>query len=169
MSVKAVHKKWEIVKICWNIIEENNEVVRRLSPKVNVLEQFCRKNGLQELKENWRKNVETEIELKEKELEELTNKKKLEMFKECRIKLNSLIVDWKETPGKDEEIKYGMLKENIERERMDQVLCRHGVNVDDQNVKRRQPLEDDMKTVVKEVDSLCSSLCLKKKTESHKM
>ena len=48
---------------------------------------------------------------------------------------------------------------------MDQVLGRHGVNVDDQNVKRRQPLEDDRMTVVKEVDSLCSSLCLKKKTE----
>ena len=102
--------------------EQQNEGVT----KVNVLEQFCRKNGLQELKENWRKNVETEIEFKEKELEELTNKKKLakskkrklEMFKECRIKLNSLIVDWKETPGKDEELKYGMLKENIERERM---------------------------------------------------
>ena len=33
MSVKVVHKKWEIVKICLSIIEENNEIVRRLSPK----------------------------------------------------------------------------------------------------------------------------------------
>ena len=48
---------------------------------------------------------------------------------------------------------------------MDQVLGRHGLNVDDQNVERRQPQEDDRKTVAKEVDSLCSSLCLKKKTE----
>ena len=72
--------------------------------------------------------------MKEKEFVELTNKKKLakskkrrlETFKECRTKLNSLIIDWKETPGKDEEIKYGMLKENMERERMDQVLGRHG-------------------------------------------
>ena len=76
MSVKAVHKKWEIVKICWNMIEENNEVVRRLSPKVNVLEQFCRKNGLKEQKDNWRMTVENEIEMKEKEVEELREKKK---------------------------------------------------------------------------------------------
>ena len=102
--------------------------------KVNVLEQFCRKNGLQEQKENWRKSVETEIELKEKEVEELNEKKKqakskkrkFEMFKECRAKLNSLIVDWKETLGKDEETSFGKLKESIEREKMDQVLGRHG-------------------------------------------
>ena len=51
------------------------------------------------------------------------------------------------------------------------MLGRHGVNGDDQNVSRRQPLEDDRKTVFKEVDSLktelslCLSLCLQEKTD----
>ena len=65
-------------------------------------------------------------ELNEKKKQAKSKKRKLEMFKECRAKLNSLIVDWKETLGKDEETSFGMLKESIERERMDQVLGRHG-------------------------------------------
>ena len=116
MSVKLVYKKWEIVKICLNVIEDNEEIVRRLTPKqkkkemiiwndddernvvklrmrnvrflnlkngkqigenkVNVLEQFYKKNGMTEQKENWRMTVDNEIEMKEKEVEELREKKK---------------------------------------------------------------------------------------------
>ena len=33
MAVKAVHKKWEIVKLCLKIIEENHEIVKTMSLK----------------------------------------------------------------------------------------------------------------------------------------
>ena len=150
LSKSLVHKKWETLKISLHFIEENKEIVRRLSPKEkkkemlawndedernvtmfmvrnvrylnpkngrmngankeNVLEQFCRKKGLHEQKEKWRKDIETEIDLKEIEVEEIkrktkqakSKKKKLEMFKECRAKLDSILVDWKEIPGRDE-------------------------------------------------------------------
>ena len=121
--------------------------------------------------------------MKEKEVEELnkkkkqakSKKKKLEMFKECRARLNSMIVDWKETPGRDEDTSYGVWKENVMKERMDKMLDRHGMNVE--NVRNvdvdvdivggRQPHEDDRKTVTgKKDDSLVvGRLCLKKKTE----
>ena len=36
--------------------------------KVNVLEQFCKKNGLAEQKESWRMTVENEIKIKKLKL-----------------------------------------------------------------------------------------------------
>ena len=152
----------------------------------NVLEQFCRKKGLQDEKENWRQNIEIEIDLKESEVEELrkknkqakSKKKKLEMFKECRAKLSSIIVDWKETPGRDEDKSYGMWKEIVMNERMD----KNGRNVENNRnvdavdddiadiVGGRQPQEGNKKTVIGKKDDilLFGSLCLKKKTEEKK-
>ena len=57
-----------------------------------------------------------------------SRKQKLELFKECREKLYSLIIDWKETQGKDEERKYGMLKERLKKERMIIMLGRNEEN-----------------------------------------
>jgi hypothetical protein len=116
LSKSLVHKKWETLKICLHFIEENKEIVRRLSPKEkkkemlawndedernvtmfmvrnvrylnpknarmngankeNVLEQFCRNKGLHEQKEKWRKVIETEIDFKEIEVEEIKRKTK---------------------------------------------------------------------------------------------
>ena len=167
-----------MLKICLNVIEENEEIVRRLTPKekkkemiiwndddernvaklrmrnvrflnlknqkksgenkVNVLE----KNGMTEQKESWRMTVENEIEMKENEVEELRKKKKqakskkrkMEIFKECE---EGMIVNWKETPGKDEEIL---------RERMENV-------------------ENVVENVISNIDSLTLPICLRKKTE----
>jgi hypothetical protein len=197
MSAKLVHKRWELVKVCLNVIEENEEIVRRLTPKekkkemivwndddernvaklrmrnvrflnlkngkksgenkVNVLEQFCKKNGLAEQKESWRMTVENEIKMKETEVEELRKKKKeakskkrkLEIFKECSEKLKGMIVDWKETPGKDEEISYEMLREKILLERMENV-------------------ENVVENVITDTDSFTLPLCLKTEEEEEK-
>ena len=89
--------------------------------KMNVLEQFCLKNGTAEKKESWRIDIETEIEKKATEVEELRKKRKqakskkrtLELFKECEVRLKSMFVDWKETPKKEEEQKFEQLKEKI--------------------------------------------------------
>ena len=72
---------------------------------MNVLEQFCLKNGMAERKQSWRIAIETDIEKKETEVEELRKKRKqakskkikLELFKECEVRLKSMFVDWKET------------------------------------------------------------------------
>jgi hypothetical protein len=43
--------------------------------KVNVLEQFCKKNGIIEQKKSWRMTAENELEMKETEVEELRKKR----------------------------------------------------------------------------------------------
>ena len=176
--------------IDWNEEDERNVTMFRLrnvrylnlkngritvANKENVLEQFCRKNGLQEQKENWRQQIETEIELKEMEVEELkkkkkqarSKKKKLEIFKEFRTKLSSMIIDWKETPGRDEEKSYGMWKEICMTERMDKngLSVENIRNVDAVVVDIVDIVEDDRK---KDDSLLFGSLCLKKKTEEKK-
>ena len=42
----------------------------------------------------------------------------MELFRECKERLYSLVSDWKETPGKDEEKLYGALKESVKKERI---------------------------------------------------
>ena len=90
-------------KITWNVEDDRNvEMIRirnirflnlksgrmNVGMKVNVLEQFCERKGLNGTKENWRKNVEHETELKETEVNELLAKKKL--AKSRKKKWNSL-------------------------------------------------------------------------------
>jgi hypothetical protein len=76
------------------------------------------------------------------------------MFKECRAKLDSILVDWKETPGRDEGRSYEIWKEIVMTERMN----KNGKNVENVNnidaenivdiVDGRQPEEDNRKTTV---------------------
>jgi hypothetical protein len=98
--------------------------------------------------------------LKETEINELlakkklakSRKKKMELFRECKDRLYSLVSDWKGTPGKDEEKLYVVLKESVKKERINKKkeneLSR--VSTSDDNkvssivMKRRQLLEDDM-------------------------
>ena len=67
-------------KISWNVEDDRNVEMLRIwniqflslkdskmtgGVKVNVLEKFCERKGVNEVKENWRQDVEHEIELKE--------------------------------------------------------------------------------------------------------
>ena len=168
MAVRVTNKKWEIIRLCLEVLEEYCSMVNELNVrekqkvnivwsvedernvkalrirnirflslkrgkvkvglKENVLEQFCEKKGLYEMKEIWLKNVETE--LKNTGLKELMLKKKLakskkrkfESFKECKEILNHLVKDWKETPGMEEEKMFLALKEKVKKKRMELVL-----------------------------------------------
>ena len=51
-----------------------------------------------------------------------SRKRKIELFKECKEILYKLIVDWKETPGKEEEIVCRKLKEKVKKERMNSMI-----------------------------------------------
>ena len=161
LTANMVNKKWEMVKLCLNVIDDQEESVKRMtekekkkenvswnedemknvnklrvnnvrflnlkngtknvSKKMNVLEEFCIKKGVTEKKECWRRQIEEEIEKKESEVEEMKKKKmqarskkrKLELFKECQTRLGMMIVDWKETPKKDEESKFVEWKEKV--------------------------------------------------------
>ena len=125
MAVRVTNKKWEIIRLCLEVLEEYCSMVNELNVrekqkvnivwsvedernvkalrirnirflslkrgkvkvglKENVLEQFCEKKGLYEMKEIWLKNVETEIELKDTELKELMLKKKLAKSKKRKV------------------------------------------------------------------------------------
>ena len=108
--MRLTNKKWELIKVCVDVIEENVSIgndltikdkqrmniawniedaknvksfkmknIRFLSlksgkakigMKENVLEKFYEQKGWNEKKEDWRKNFEKEIDLKESELKE---------------------------------------------------------------------------------------------------
>ena len=51
-----------------------------------------------------------------------SRKGKIELFNQCKEILYKLIVDWKETPGKEEEIVCRKLKENVKKERMNSMI-----------------------------------------------
>ena len=166
LAKNVVTKKWEIVKICLNVIEENCSIVKEMSikervkenvtwnvddvrnvnllktrnvrylsmrsgnmnlkKKVNNLEQFWERTGLNKVKETWRTEVEREVELKECEASELikmtklakSKKKKLSLFRECKERLWNLIQTWNETPSVEEERIFEMLKERVKNGRM---------------------------------------------------
>ena len=94
--------------------------------KENVLDKFYERKGWNERKEDWRKNIEKEIELKEIELRELILKKKLskskkrkyEIFKECKGMLYTLLNNWEETPRMEEERMFANLKTSVQNERL---------------------------------------------------
>ena len=85
-----------------------------------------------------------------------SRKRKIELFRDCREKLYNLVLDWKETPGKEEDIIYGILKEKVKKERINFKMGKrtenelNGMSASDgrnmsSNVGRRQLLEDDCK------------------------
>ena len=161
LSANLINKKWEMTKICLSVIDDQEEMVKRMTKnekmkanmnwndedmrnvsnlrvrnvrflnlrngtrngmnKGNVLEEFCRKKGITEKKDIWRRKIEEEIEKKESEVEEMKKKKrqskskkrKLELFKECKECLESMFNDWKETPKRDEEKKFEELKKKV--------------------------------------------------------
>ena len=119
--------------------------------KENVLRTFCEKKGLGTGNENWRRKAEEEIELKETRLKDLlmkkkltkSKKKKLELFMECKVTLQTLVKDWKETPSIDEERVAKDMKERI-------VMAMRMKNVvinDDENIQMTRLTEDEATNV----------------------
>ena len=51
MAVRTVYKKWEIVKMCLKIIEENCEIVKVLIPKERKKERKKILYGMRKMKE----------------------------------------------------------------------------------------------------------------------
>ena len=115
-------------------MKRGNPIVRK---KVNDIEQFWERKGLNEVKETWRMEVEKEIELKENEASELmkmsklakSKKKKLSLFKECKERLWNLMKTWKETPSVEEEMLLGKMKERVKKDRM-KLALRNEENAD---------------------------------------
>ena len=97
----------------------------KTGPKENILMNFCETKGYKKEKEDWRKKVDKEIELKETIMKDLlvkkklakSKKKRLELLMECKRTLQELIVDWKETPILDEERMTRIIKESWMKEK----------------------------------------------------
>ena len=97
----------------------------KTSMKENILRNFCENKGHIKEKENWRRKVDKEIELKEIILRDLllnkklakSKKKRLELLMDCKRTLHLLIDDWKETPPLDEDKMTRKIRESCMRER----------------------------------------------------
>ena len=159
LTKNMINKKWEMMKVCLNIIDDQEEIVKKMTEKEkvkenvgwnvderdtmkklrlnnirylnlkngtrngekNVLEDFCRKKGVTEKKEDWRRNFEDEIKKKEREVEEIKKKKlkarskkrRLELLRDCQEHLRKMIVDGNENPKEDEELKFEEWKKKI--------------------------------------------------------
>ena len=73
-----------------------------------------------------------------------SRKRKIELFRDCREKLYNLVLDWKETPGKEEDIIYGIMMGKRKESELNGMSASDGRNMSS-NVGRRQLLEDDCK------------------------
>ena len=95
----------------------------KAGPTENILRNFCETKGYKKEKEDWRKKVDKELELKETIVKDLlvkkklakSKKKRLELLMDCKRTLQELIVDWKETPILDEEKMTRIIRELDER------------------------------------------------------
>ena len=100
--------------------------------RLNVFENFCERKGLNRKKGIWERKVDDEMKLKENELKEILNRKKLakskrkkiELMKECKHKLFEMVDNWKEPPGMEKERTYKKLKESARKERIVEILGR---------------------------------------------
>jgi hypothetical protein len=213
-AVRLVSKKWEVLKLCKNVIDEQASMLNEMKMKekikenvcwndederkycewkiinvkymslkesklkenvrLNVFEHFCERKGLNRKKGIWETKVDDEIRLKESELKDILNRKKLkkskrkkiELMKECKQKLFEMVDNWKETPGIEIERTYKKLKASARKERIVEILGRkrnpekkHEMGVADlpgmmtTEENRRQMLaEDDPGTLAQEVD-----------------
>ena len=106
-----------------NLKESKKEPAATLGP----LEQFCKMKGLArekfDLEEKIEKeNNELEIELKEITQERKSSKskrKKLEIYRKCRKRLENLTDTWNETTeDREEQRKFNLLKEEAMKERL---------------------------------------------------
>ena len=97
----------------------------KIVTKENILRNFCETKGYKKEKEDWRKKVDKELELKETIMKNLvvkkkmakSKKKRLELLMECKRTLQDLIVDWNDTPVLDEEKMTRIIRESWMKEK----------------------------------------------------
>ena len=167
IGAKNVSRKWDVIKVCKNVMDDLDEFVEILPTKEKLkekvwwkesdrkkftewktrnvrflnlkeskkepaatlgpLEQFCKMKGLArekfDLEEKIEKeNNELEIELKEITQERKSSKskrKKLEIYRKCRNRLENLTDNWNETTkDREEQRKFKVLKEEAMKERL---------------------------------------------------
>jgi hypothetical protein len=102
----------------------------KVNPGQNVFKNFCERKGLNRRTEIWERKIDDELKLKENELKEILDRKKLarskktklELTKECKEKLFVMVENWKETPSMEEERTFKKLKEIAMKERIVEIL-----------------------------------------------
>ena len=203
---RLVSKKWELLKLFKNIIDEQAGMLKemKLSEKIRekvywndedernysewkmknlkymslkesklkenvkqkVFEDFCERKGLNRKKGIWERIVDDEMKLKENELKEIMDRKKLarskrkkiELMKESKEKLFGMIESWKETPGMEEERNFKKLKESAMKERIVELLGKkrnlnNRPEIDSKDLPERMTPEDSQRrTKLKEDD-----------------
>ena len=164
---KNVSRKWDVIKMCKNVMDDLDEFVEVLSTKEKLkekvwwkeadrkkftewktrnmrflnlkeskkepaatlgpLEQFCKMKGLAREKFDLEEKIEKENKELELELKEITQerkvskskRKKLEIYRKCRKRLENLTENWNETTkDREEQRKSKVLKEEAMKERL---------------------------------------------------
>jgi hypothetical protein len=123
------YENWKLRNLKTLNLKESRQ---KASIKSGPFENFCKKKGLERKKEMWEMRSEKEIEEKEEFVKDLklerkgakSKKRKLHLYKKCRILLEENVLDWKKVREKEEETLFQEMKKNISEERRSEKIGR---------------------------------------------